>query len=80
MESTTSHAFKRPFSRTQQPQRPRDRKAVWNDFKADVALHKAYAIRPEELDSLGQVAMLGSFSSKHDLLFMLNVIRRAGGR
>jgi len=56
------------------------RRAVWEEFLADVSLQRTYNIQPEEIESLGTAAMLGNFNSKTDLLFMLSVIRRPGRR
>jgi hypothetical protein len=36
-----------------------------------------YRITPEEIESLSTVAMMGELKSEHDVLFVLNQIRRA---
>jgi hypothetical protein len=69
----------RPFGASRRYQ-PATRKTVWAEFCSDGALQRAYNIKPEELEALSRAAMLGSFASKQDLIFMLNVIRRAGRR
>ncbi len=51
------------------------RRAVWEQFRSDEQLRHAYNIKPEELESLSKVAMLGNVASKDDYLFMLKMMR-----
>jgi hypothetical protein len=53
------------------------RKAVWEAFCRDDELKRANKIKPEELESLSRLAMLGTFTSKEDLLYILKVMRRS---
>jgi two-component system chemotaxis response regulator CheY len=50
---------------------------VWEAFCRDDELKRANKIKPEELESLSRLAMLGTFTSKEDLLYILKVVRRS---
>jgi hypothetical protein len=52
------------------------RRAIWDEFRNDAELHRLHNIKPEEVAMLSRVAMLGTFASVDDLIYMLNVIRR----
>ena len=56
------------------------RKQIWDSFCADTELRGTYNIKDDELAMLSRTAMLGNWSSKKDLLFMLRVIRSAAPR
>ena len=53
----------------------RSRRSVWEQFRSDEQLRQTYNIKPEELESLSKVAMLGNVASKDDYLFMLKMMR-----
>ena len=51
------------------------RRSAWEQFRSDEQLQHAYNVKPEELESLSRVAMLGNVASKHDYLFILKMMR-----
>lgn len=56
----------------------RSRRSVWEQFRNDKRLHHAYNVKPEELESLSRLAMLGNVASKEDYLFILKMLRAKG--
>jgi len=56
------------------------RKEIWASFCADAELRRTYNIKDDELAMLSRTAMLGNWTSKTDLLFMLRVVRSAAPR
>jgi hypothetical protein len=53
-----------------------ERRRIWEEFQKDERLKRTYNIKPDELESLKQAALLGNMRTKSDFVFMLNVIRR----
>lgn len=53
-----------------------ERRKIWEAFERDEQLKRTYNIKPDELESLKQAALLGNMRTKTDFVFMLNVIRR----
>ncbi len=51
------------------------RRSAWEQFRSDEKLQHAYNVKPEELESLSRLAMLGNVASKHDYLFILKTMR-----
>jgi len=51
------------------------RRSAWEQFRSDERLQHAYNVKPEELESLSRVAMLGNVTSKDDYLFILKMMR-----
>ncbi len=66
----------RPFARLRAV-RKSERRAAWEQFRADGELLKCYNVKADEMESLRQAALLGDIRSKHDFIFMLGVIRRS---
>ena len=56
------------------------KRAIWQEFTNDHELLRAHNVKPNELEALSRVAMLGSVQSKDDLIFILSAIRRPGRR
>ena len=52
------------------------KRAIWQQFSDDHELLRAHNVKPNELEALSRVAMLGSIHSKADLIFILSAIRR----
>lgn len=57
----------------------REKRDVWDQFRHDHDLIERLKITPQELDSLGKCALLGTLTCKQDLLFILRQIREATG-
>ena len=53
------------------------RPKIWEKFCADEALLRTHRISSAELQALSRVAILGSYESRDDLLFMLSMLRKA---
>jgi hypothetical protein len=53
-----------------------ERRRIWEEFEKDEQLKRTYNIKPDELESLKQAALLGNMRTKSDFVFLLNVIRR----
>lgn len=56
-------------------QAPRERREVWEQFRADKELLDRLRVTHEELEALEHCALLGTLSGKDDLLFILRQIR-----
>jgi len=52
------------------------KRVLWREFCADHALLSARNVKPQELEALSRIVMLGSVESKADLLFILSAMRR----
>jgi hypothetical protein len=57
----------------------REKRDVWDQFQQDRELIERLSITPQELDSLGKCALLGTLTCKQDFLFILRQIREATG-
>jgi len=55
--------------------RPSARRAAWEEFCKDEQLRKTHKIKPEEIELLREMALLGNVRSKADFIFILNVVR-----
>jgi len=68
-----------PFG-LRRPQRESQRVSVrhtaWDEFCNDERLRKIYNIKPDEMETLKQTALLGNVRGKDDFIFILSVIRR----
>jgi transcriptional regulator with XRE-family HTH domain len=51
--------------------------SVWEQFRRDSLLQKLHAIRPEEMEMLSKVAMMGKVRSVTDFIYILNAVRQA---
>jgi len=54
-----------------------ERRKVWEEFSIDRELLRTYNVKPHEMESLRQAAMLGTVLNKSDFIFMLWIIRRS---
>lgn len=54
-----------------------EKRSVWDQFQHDHELIARLKITPQELDTLGRCALLGTLACKEDLLFILRQIREA---
>ncbi len=52
-----------------------NRRSAWEEFRSDEQLLHAYNVKPEELDNLSRMAMLGNITTKRDYLFILKMMR-----
>lgn len=55
----------------------REKRDVWDQFRQDHELIERLKITPQEFESLGKCALLGTLTCKQDLLFILRQIREA---
>ncbi len=82
--ATSDQTFRRA-DRSAEPPRlhaltaDRERAEVWADFRRDRELIERLRITPDEIDALENCALLGTLTSKQDLLFILRQIREATG-
>jgi hypothetical protein len=56
------------------------RRAVWEEFSRDQRLIETYNIKPDEMDALKRVALMGNVLSKEDFIFVLSAIRGSSHR
>lgn len=56
-------------------QAPREKREVWDQFRADKDLLDRLRVTHDELEALEHCALLGTLSGKDDLLFILRQIR-----
>ncbi len=54
-----------------------ERRKVWEEFSTDQELLKIYNVKPHEMESLKQAALLGTLLNKSDFIHMLNILRRS---
>jgi transcriptional regulator with XRE-family HTH domain len=52
-------------------------RSVWEEFRKDARLRRAYEITDPEMRALSQVALMGEVRSPRDFVFILNTIRHA---
>ena len=55
-----------------------ERRKMWEQFSHDQELLKLYNVKPDEMESLKQAALLGTLLNQNDFIFMLGIIRRSG--
>jgi hypothetical protein len=58
---------------------PSDKRQIWEQFRDDRELIARLSITPNEIDMLERCSLLGTLTSKQDLLFILRQIREATG-
>ncbi len=58
---------------------PAEEREILNQIRNDHELVARLKITPQELETLSKCALLGTLTSKHDMLFILRQIREATG-
>jgi transcriptional regulator with XRE-family HTH domain len=59
------------------PSESNNKKTAWEQFRKDERIRRAYSIRPDEMEILSKVALMGEIAAPRDFLYVLNTVRHA---
>jgi hypothetical protein len=62
------------------PDKSNSETSAWEEFRKDERIHRTHNIRPDEMEMLSTVALMGQISSPRDFIYILQTIRQALGR
>jgi len=62
------------------PDETNSKTSAWEEFRKDERIHRTHNIRPDEMETLSMVALMGEISSPRDFIYILQTIRLVLGR